>query len=72
MPSLPFQPAVPSLPFQPAVPAVPFQPGIPFLPAVPFQPFQPFIGGPGGRGFLSAEDVAALERMILGSGRPPF
>lgn len=79
-PALPFQPVRPLFPVRPlrplfpvvpVQPALPFQPLQPFEPLTPIQPFAPFGPGPGpDPGPLSAEDLAAIERMIIESDDP--
>jgi subtilisin family serine protease len=75
-PSIPLRPLVPLVPLLPLRPLIPLQP---LLPLIPFQPFGPFGPGPGPDPGpftdaatpqsppLSAEDVAALERLIVES-----
>ena len=69
-PLLPFQPPV--LPFQPPLqpvqPLRPVFPAIPVQPLMPIRPLQPIGPRPGP---LSAEDIAALEGLILSSENPP-
>ena len=70
---LPLQPVVPFV-----VPRLPLQPVVPFVvPRLPLLPLVPFGPGPGPEpGPLSsqqgmaitAEDIAALEKMMLDSG----
>jgi subtilisin family serine protease len=87
IPLIPFVPIVPPvfnprIPIQPVLPPI-FNPTIPFLPPrlapltpflVPRLPFGPGPGpNPGPEGMaITAEDVAALEQMLLDSGESPF
>ena len=80
LPKLPIQPARPLIPFAPArplapaVPLIPFAPARPLAPLPPLAPFAPFGPGPDprpGAGGLTAEDVAALEEMIVEGEEPP-
>jgi subtilisin family serine protease len=74
-PLQPFQPPVrplfPTRPLQPFQPLRPLQPLQPLAPLPPIQPFAPFGPGPGpDPSPLSAEDLAAIERMIIESDDP--
>ena len=82
LPKLPIQPVLPfvgpiapALPLTPAIPLRPLQPLFPARPLAPLAPLPPLapVGpdpGPGSGG-LSAEDVAALEEMIVEGEEPP-
>lgn len=66
-PLIPFRPVLPFRPLLPLQPLRPIQPALPLPPLVPVQPVLPFGPGPGP---LSAEDIAAIEQMIVESDDP--
>ena len=72
LPLRPFEaPLRPVRPLFPVRPVLPFQPLQPLAPLPPIQPFAPFGPGPGpDPSPLSAEDLAAIERMIIESDDP--
>jgi Subtilase family len=77
LPLVPFTPVAPTLPVRPVLPKLPLVPLLPARPLAPFAPrlpLAPLGPGPGprpGGEELSAEDVEALEAMIVESEEPP-
>ncbi len=75
-PLVPLHPLVPVQPVEPLFPVRPFAPTFPvrpLAPAPPVRPFAPFGPEPGpgpGPSPLSAEDIAAIERLIMESDEP--
>jgi Subtilase family len=71
VPLLPVRPVVPLLPVRPVVPLLPVRPVVPLLPLRPITPVRPLPEpGPLHTG-LTAEELTALEELVIQSGEAP-